>query len=88
MYSHIFSTAKTFNLSDWSISQMIFSKHLGDEINNKSFTTKRYEKDKIGFNFVKSYTYEFWKKTKFSERDRHSNQAESKGNDFWGSIVT
>ncbi|MCI7411853.1 hypothetical protein [Helicobacter bilis] len=32
MYSHIFSTAQTFNLSDWSISQMIFSKHLGDTI--------------------------------------------------------
>ncbi|WP_213272996.1 hypothetical protein [Campylobacter vulpis] len=50
MYSHIFSTAKTFRLSDWSISQMIFSKRLGDKVSNKSFTAKRYEKDKVGFN--------------------------------------
>ena len=57
MYSHIFSTAQTFNLSDWSISQMIFSKHLGDTIDDKSFTAKRYERDKIGFNYVKSYAY-------------------------------
>lgn len=69
MYSHIFSTAKTFNLSDWSISQMIFSKHLGDEINNKSFTTKRYERDKIGFNFVKSYTYDLERPSLVKEID-------------------
>ena len=69
MYSHIFSTAKTFNLSDWSISQMIFSKHLGDEINNKSFTAKRYERDKIGFNFVKSYTYDLERPSLVKEID-------------------
>lgn len=69
MYSHIFSTAKTFNLSDWSISQMIFSKHLGDEINNKSFTAKRYEKDSIGFNFIKSYTYDLERPSLVKEID-------------------
>lgn len=69
MYSHIFTTAKNFNLSDWSISQMIFSKHLGDEINNKSFTTKRYERDKIGFNFVKSYTYDLERPSLVKEID-------------------
>ncbi|WP_270984714.1 hypothetical protein [Campylobacter upsaliensis] len=69
IYSHIFSTAKTFNLSDWSISQMIFSKHLGDTINDKSFTAKRYEKDKIGFNFVKSYTYDLERPSLVKEID-------------------
>ncbi|PKT78076.1 hypothetical protein [Helicobacter winghamensis] len=69
MYSHIFSTAKTFNLSDWSISQMIFSKHLGDEINNKSFTAKRYEKDKVGFNYLKPYTYDLERPSLVKEID-------------------
>lgn len=69
IYSHIFSTAQTFNLSDWSISQMIFSKNLGDEINNKSFTAKRYEKDKIGFNFIKSYTYDLERPSLVKEID-------------------
>lgn len=69
MYSHIFSTAKTFNLSDWSISQIIFSKHLGDTINDKSFTAKRYEKDKIGFNYVKSYTYDLERPSLVKEID-------------------
>lgn len=69
IYSHIFSTAKTFNLSDWSISQIIFSKHLGDTINDKSFTAKRYEKDKIGFNYVKSYTYDLERPSLVKEID-------------------
>lgn len=58
MYSHIFTTAKNFNLSDWSISQMIFSKSLGDRINDKEFSATRYEKDKTGFNPIKSYRYD------------------------------
>lgn len=69
MYSHIFSTAKTFNLSDWSISQMIFSKNLGDKVSDKSFTAKRYEKDSIGFNFVKSYTYDLERPSLVKEID-------------------
>ncbi|WDL71841.1 hypothetical protein [Helicobacter winghamensis] len=69
IYNHIFSTAKTFNLSDWSISQIIFSKHLGDTINDKSFTAKRYEKDKIGFNYVKSYTYDLERPSLVKEID-------------------
>lgn len=69
IYSHIFSTAQTFNLSDWSISQMIFSKNLGDEINDKTFTAKRYEKDKIGFNFIKSYTYDLERPSLVKEID-------------------
>lgn len=69
MYSHIFSTAQTFNLSDWSISQMIFSKNLGDEINDKTFTAKRYGKDKIGFNFIKSYTYDLERPSLVKEID-------------------
>lgn len=69
IYSHIFSTAQTFNLSDWSISQMIFSKNFGDEINDKSFTAKRYERDKIGFNFIKSYTYDLERPSLVKEID-------------------
>ena len=70
IYSHIFSTAQTFNLSDWSISQMIFSKNLGDEINDKTFTAKRYERDKIGFNFIKSYTYDLERPSLVKEIDK------------------
>lgn len=70
IYSHIFSTAKTFNLSDWSISQMIFSKHLGDTIDDKSFTAKRYERDKIGFNYVKSYAYDLKRPSLVKEIDK------------------
>lgn len=69
IYSHIFSTAKTFKLKDWSISQIIFSKHLGDEISDKSFTAKRYERDKIGFNFIKSYTYDLERPSLIKEID-------------------
>ena len=69
IYSHIFSTAQTFNLSDWSISQMIFSKNLGDEINDKTFTAKRYERDKTGFNYVKSYTYDLERPSLVKEID-------------------
>ncbi len=69
IYSHIFSTAQTFNLSDWSISQMIFSKNFGDEINDKTFTAKRYERDKIGFNFIKSYTYDLERPSLVKEID-------------------
>lgn len=74
MYSHIFSTAQTFNLSDWSISQMIFSKNLGDEINDKTFTAKRYERDKIGFNFIKSYTYDLERPSLVKEIDKAIKQ--------------
>ncbi|KAA8707866.1 hypothetical protein F4V45_08375 [Helicobacter canis] len=69
MYSHIFSTAKTFNLSDWSISQMIFSKHLGDKMSDKSFTAKRYEKGNKGFKFIKSYTYDLERPSLVKEID-------------------
>ena len=74
MYSHIFSTAKTFKLKDWSISQMIFSKHLGDTIDDKSFTAKRYEKDSIGFNFIKSYTYDLERPSLIKEIDKAIKQ--------------
>ncbi len=69
MYSHIFSTAKTFNLSDWSISQMIFSKNLGDKVSDKYFTAKRYEKDKVGFNYLKPYTYDLERPSLVKEID-------------------
>lgn len=68
MYSHIFSTAKTFNLSDWSISQMIFSKNLGDKVSDKSFTAKRYEDNK-GFKFIESYTYDLERPSLVKEID-------------------
>ena len=68
MYSHIFSTAKTFNLSDWSISQMIFSKNLGDKVSDKSFTAKRYEDNK-GFKFIESYAYDLERPSLVKEID-------------------
>lgn len=74
VYSHIFSTAETFKISNWSISQIIFSKNLGDEVNDKSFTAKRYEKDKIGFNYVKSYTYDLERPSLVKEIDKAIKQ--------------
>lgn len=70
MYSHIFTTAKNFNLSDWSISQMIFSKNFGEKVNNNFFTAKRYEKDKNGFHFIKSYTYDLARPSLVKEIDK------------------
>ena len=70
IYSHIFSTAKTFNLSDWSISQIIFSKHLGDTINNKAFSATRYEKEKNSFKPIKSYTYDLKRPSLVKEMDK------------------
>ncbi|MFQ6342800.1 hypothetical protein [Campylobacter sp. VTCC 70190] len=70
IYSHIFTTAKNFNLSDWSISQIIFSKNLGKKISSKAFTATRYEKDKIGFNPIKSYTYDLKRPSLIKEMDK------------------
>ena len=57
--SHIFSNAKeTFQLSEWSISQVIFDKDTGEEIKDNFIKTDRYELEKGKFNFKKTYVYD------------------------------
>ena len=47
LVSHVFSSAKdTFLLSDWPISQVIFDKEKGEEIDGEYIKAQRYELDK------------------------------------------
>ena len=56
--SHIFSNAKeTFMLSQWAISQIIFDKDNGEEINDNSIKADRYELENGEFNFKRTYFY-------------------------------
>ena len=56
--SHIFSNAKTtFQLSRWAISQIIFDKNEGADIDRSAIKADRYEVEKTGFNFKKTYVY-------------------------------
>lgn len=60
--SHIFSNAKTtFLLSEWPISQIIFDKDIGNQIENKIFKADRYEIEKDKFNYIKTYTYDIYR---------------------------
>lgn len=59
--SHIFSNAKeTFQLSEWSISQVIFDRQKGEKITSDKITANRYDYDNKSnkLNFIKSYTYD------------------------------
>ena len=56
--SHIFSNAKIFNLSNWSISQVVFDKEQGDTIDRCKIKTDRYELEKGNFNYIKTYCYD------------------------------
>lgn len=59
--SHIFSNAKTtFQLSEWSISQVIFDRKNGEEISGEYITADRYEFDKKTDQilFQKRFTYD------------------------------
>ncbi len=56
--SHIFSNAKdTFQLSEWSISQIIFDREKGESINKAHITADRYELIKDSFIYKGTYTY-------------------------------
>ena len=56
--SHIFSNAKTtFKLHEWSISQVIFDKEKGNEINDEAITADRYELEKDKLIYKGTYTY-------------------------------
>ena len=58
--SHIMSNAKTtFLLSEWPISQIIFDKTKGEEIDKDSIKVNRYEfNEKLDtFDYIKTYTY-------------------------------
>ncbi len=60
--SHIFSNAQdTFQLSQWSISQIVFDKNKGEKINKKAIPAERYEYDpqSAKFNFFRKYTYNY-----------------------------
>ncbi|MBQ6269638.1 MAG: hypothetical protein IJK61_05885 [Bacteroidetes bacterium] len=57
--SHIFSNAKTtFLLSEWSISQVIFDKGKGEEIDESKIKVDRYELIKNNFNYINTYCYD------------------------------
>lgn len=76
--SHIFSNAaKTFLLSQWSISQVIFDKEKGKEINETEITADRYELAKNEFKFIRCYTYKAKKPSLLNEIDnaikKHEN---------------
>ena len=66
--SHIFSDAeKTFKLSNWPISQVIFDKELGEEIQSNCIKTERYELEKNNFIYKGSYCYDLSKVNLFKE---------------------
>ena len=75
--SHIFSNAKTtFNLSEWSISQVIFDKNAGDEITKNSFTAFRYEVEKDFFTLKGKYIYDIARPKLMDEIDRKIRENE------------
>lgn len=58
LVSHIFSNAKTtFHLSEWPISQIIFDKDNGREIQDNHIETNRYELEKEDFVYKGTYIY-------------------------------
>ena len=66
--SHIFSNAQTtFQLSNWSISQIIFDKEQGEEIDENNIGTQRYELEKGSFIFKGNYIYNTFKPNLFEE---------------------
>ena len=70
--SHIFSNAKkTFQLSQWSISQIIFDKENGKKIDRKKIPAERYELDlkTNEFKFIKTYTYDNFRPSLLKEID-------------------
>ena len=57
--SHVFSNAKTtFQLSEWSISQIIFDKNNGEIISKDKVKTDRYELEKNVFKYKGTYIYD------------------------------
>ena len=76
--SHIFSNAKTtFNLSEWSISQIIFDKNKGDDITKESFSVFRYEIEKTGFTFKAKYIYDIARPQLMDEIDNKIKENEN-----------
>jgi len=69
--SHIFSTAKkTFNLSDWPISQVIFDKKNGDSLTKSSIKAERYELEKGNFVLKRQYVYDISRPCLISEIEK------------------
>lgn len=69
--SHIFSNAKTtFLLSEWAISQVIFDRDNGEEIKTNAINAQRYELEKVGFIYKKSYSYNDSKPSLLKEIDK------------------
>ncbi len=73
--SHSFSNAKTtFLLSEWSISQVIFSKNQGEILQKDKIVAKRYELEKKQgeevFNFKRVYTYDLKRPSLLKEIDK------------------
>ncbi len=76
--SHIFSNAKiTFLLSEWSISQIVFDKEKGREINESEIKADRYELEKGDFKFINSYTYDAKRPSLMDEIDEKIKKHEN-----------
>ena len=59
MFAGVFSNAKTtFQLSEWSISQIIFDKNNGEIISKDKVKTDRYELEKNVFKYKGTYIYD------------------------------
>ncbi len=69
--SHIFSNAKTtFQLSEWPISQVIFDRQKGEQIDGKYITADRYELKDNKFDYIKTYTYDNTRPNLIDEIDK------------------
>lgn len=77
--SHVFSNAKTtFRLSEWAVSQVVFSRTEGKEINPDYITADRYEispkDDRL--HFVRTYTYDNKRPNLIKEIERMIKESE------------
>lgn len=75
--SHIFSNAKTtFKLSEWMISQVIFDKNSGNELNDSTVTVDRYELNKQTnyLEFIKTLNYDIKSPKTIKEIEKLINQ--------------
>lgn len=73
--SHIFSNAKrTFKISEWSISQIIFDKEKGEEIIENNITCDRYEIIREKFKFIKTYKYDISRPKLIKEIEKMFNK--------------
>ncbi|MBR1463139.1 MAG: hypothetical protein IJ604_07150 [Prevotella sp.] len=80
--SHIFSNAKdTFKLSEWAVSQVVFDRENGHEIDASHVTAHRYDYDlKVQtLGYVKSYTYDNSRPYLIKDIEKHIVENQRRG---------